>query len=78
MKKLINSISFYIIAVTALFFTFNDEFNIFNVVGLLMLVFICVSMKYATMQERYDTLGITWLQRKFKNNVFVNNLTTEE
>ena len=78
MKKFLNSLVFYIIAASGVIFTLNDEFNIFNIVGILILMFIFISMKYSTKEENYEILGITWLQKKFNSNPIIADLTTEE
>lgn len=75
--KLINSISFYIIAIAGVMMTLNNEFNIFNAIGILILLFILISMMYSTKKENYDALGITWLQKKFNNNKVIMDMTNE-
>ena len=78
MKKLINSISFYFIAIAGFVLTLNENSNwVFNICGFLILVWILISFKNSTKEEIYDTLGITWLQKKFKNNKVIMDMTNE-
>ena len=77
MNKLINSISFYCILFGGIVLTLNNEFGIFNIIGILILAFIYISMKDYTKEEVYEVLGITWLQKKFKNNPVIMDMTNE-
>jgi hypothetical protein len=75
--KLINSISFYILAIIGVLFTTNGEFNSFNIIGIFILVYLLFNMKNHSKQENYDILGITWLQAKFNNNTVIMDMTNE-
>lgn len=77
MKKLINSISFYIIALSGMIMVLNNNFNLFNIVGVLIIALIGIWFKDSSKEEIYDTLGITWLQKKFKNNKVIIDMTNE-
>lgn len=77
MKKLINSISFYIIALGGMVMVLNNNFNLFNIVGVLIIVLIWMWFKDSSKEEIYDTLGITWLQKRFKNNDIIMDMTNE-
>ena len=75
--KLINSISFYLIASFGLMSVLNENFNRFNIIGILIFIYIFISFKNYTKEEIYDILGITWLQKKFKNNKVIKEMTNE-
>lgn len=75
--KLINSISFYLIASFGLISVLNENFNRFNIIGILIFIYIFISFKNYTKEEIYDILGITWLQKKFKNNKVIKEMTNE-
>lgn len=75
--KLLNSISFYILASLATVFILNDELNRFTFIGLFIAVVLYVALRHSTEEEIYELLGINWLQKKFKNNPIIMDLKNE-
>lgn len=75
--KIINSISFYVLATLGTIFVLSDELNRFTFIGLFILFVLYRICKNMESNEIYDLLGITWLQKKFKNNKVIMDLTNE-
>ena len=75
--KTFNSILFYVIVIVGIMFTLNDTINFYTFFGIGILIFEYMELKNRSKKEIFDLLGITWLQKKFKNNNVIMNITNE-
>jgi hypothetical protein len=75
--KILNSISFYILSVMAMVMVLNDNFNRYTIIGICIMIVLFMSLKDSSKESIYELLGITWLQKKFKNNPIIMDMTNE-
>lgn len=77
MNKFFISIGFYFLLVLNFITVQNLENPI--ILGVFILDLICFPIISKMSKEKiYEMTGVTWLQKKIKNNPIINELTTEE
>ena len=77
MKKIICSIAFYFAATSAMFLILNTTSLYYKFVGLMIIFCLLNFMKVIGMKAMKEILGINWLQKKFKNNCVIMDMTKE-
>lgn len=75
--KILNSISFYILSVMSMVMILNDTFNRYTLIGFIIMFILFMILKNSSKESIYNLLGITYLQKKFKNNVVIMDMTNE-
>jgi len=75
--KILNSISFYILSVMAMVMILNENVNSYNFIGFIILGILFMYLKNFTKEKIFELLGITWLQKKFKNSELIMDMTNE-
>jgi len=75
--KTINSIIFYVLTSVLILMVFNSASIRLNIIGLVILGIEFMTIKNYDNEVIFELLGITWLQKKFKNNKLIMNMTKE-
>ena len=75
--KILNSISFYILSVMSMVMILNDTFNRYTLIGFIIMFILFMILKNSSKESIYNLLGIIYLQKKFKNNVVIMDMTNE-
>ena len=75
--KTINSIIFYILTSVLILMVFNSASIQLNIIGLIILGIEFMTIKNYDKEVIFELLGITWLQKKFKNNKLIMDMTKE-
>ena len=75
--KILNSISFYILSVMAMVMILNENVNRYTFIGIVIFGILFMYLKNSTKEEIFELLGITWLQKKFKNSELIMDMTNE-
>lgn len=75
--KILNSISFYILSVMSMVMILNDTPNRYTLIGFIIMFILFMTLKNSSKKSIYDLIGITYLQKKFKNNIVIMDMTNE-
>ena len=75
--KTINSIIFYVLTSVLILMVFNSASIRLNIIGLVILLIEFMTLKNYDKEVIFELLGITWLQKKFKNNKLIMDMTKE-
>jgi len=75
--KILNSISFYILITISIVMVLNNSSICYSIIGLILMIYLFMTLKNSSKEYIYDLLGITYLQKKFKNNVVIMDMTNE-
>lgn len=76
MKKIICSISFYLAATFNLMMICSNNLG-YICLGLVWMVILLCICKMVGREAMYEIAGINWLQKTFKNNVVIMDMTNE-
>lgn len=77
MKKIIYSVSFYFALASAMFLILDNNSLFYKFVGLFIGFCLMNFAKVIGFNAMCEVLGINWLQKKFKNNPVINDMTKE-
>ena len=75
--KIQNSISFYILTTISIVMVLNNSSIPYKIIGLILMIYLLMTLKNSSKESIYDLLGITYLQKKFKNNKVIMEMTKE-
>lgn len=75
--KILNSISFYILSVMSMVMVLNNTSNRYTLVGLVIMFILFGILRNSSKEDIYELLGINWLQKQFKNNPIIMDMTKE-
>lgn len=75
--KLINLLFFYLLVFVSMVMVLNDNFNRYSIIGICLMIVLAMFLKTCNKNEIYELLGIAWLQKKFKNNKVIMEMTKE-
>lgn len=75
--KILNSISFYILVAISIVMVLNNSSIRFSIIGLILMIYLFMTLKNSSKESIYELLGITYLQKKFKNNEVIRKMTEE-
>lgn len=76
MKKFFNSILFFVIVASNTIILSSNSIKMIITMGMINLVYL-IWMNSKTNSEIYEITGVTWLQKKFKNNPLIMDMTNE-
>ena len=76
MKKIIYSVSFYVAVASNLMMICSNNL-IYICLGLICMIFILSFIKMSGKEAIYELAGINWLQKTFKNNPIIQDMTNE-
>lgn len=76
MEKIICSISFYAAFTINFILIISNSFWT-NLIGVILMIIMYKICKHIGSEMMTEILGINWLQKKFKNNVVIMDMTNE-
>ena len=75
--KSINSILFYFVLSIAILMICNNDSVTINFFGLTIISFEFIMIKNFSKAQIFEITGATWLQKKFKTNRIIMDMTNE-